>query len=41
MDDFLARTGLDRLGFRVAQVERGAEQLDGLTEPGRGLGIHE
>ena len=41
MDHLLARAGLDQLRFRVAQIERRAEQLDRLAERGRRLGFHQ
>jgi hypothetical protein len=41
LDDFLARAGFYEFGFGVAQIERGAEELDGFTKTGWRFGFHE
>ena len=41
MNYILARAALHRLRFRVAQIQREREQLDGFLETGRRLGLHQ
>ena len=41
MNHILARTTFHRLRFRVAQIQREREQLDGFLETRRRLGLHQ
>ncbi len=41
MNDVLAGAGFDQFGLGVAQIQREGEELDGLLETGRGLGLHQ